>query len=636
MKRSKHQAVYKYLPGVYAAFNDNEVEKLNRNSVTIQIEKWNYRTLEGIFTQRITGEIARQLKVFHRRTGGIIGFNIENLEEELLYVEPAMIDGIPDIIGDISPLIFYCSNCKSTFSYSDSKYISKNTWKCQKCGKNDIKQLQMIYACECGAVNPVKLPYKKIDGQKVEFKYNPVEGRNAYKFYYYNKGKEIKEEMLFRCQCNRMLSPSNASDGKNFRPFDVKTINLIDSRQGEFYKIGVDSQKIIIANWLGLVGEDTYEEILNDVNDFFNESDDVENSKEFKKKVQEYIDIFELEEDEARIKAKKAFLKNNDNKNSGIQKKIEKQFPNLNPEEVEIIASQVIEYNTLKNANRTIAIEEAIQSQLELEVIKSKEDILKVNKKYGVCNIQVSQDIEIITSTFGYTRKTKDPEKVTNGVTLNLKSFRDDKDKNIVYCSILETEGIVIELDKKKILSWLYINGVISKENIPDLEDELSIKKWFIENIKIDRITSFSNIDVEEPEMKITYYVYNLIHTISHALLKNAGILSGLEKNSLSEMVFPNLATIFIYANTTQGIPLGALSGMFEQNYKNFIAQAEDIMGRCVFDPICMDRDNGSCSACTQLSEISCCHFNKDLNRKLLIGHKTESESIIGFWSDLE
>ena len=31
MKRSKHQAVYKYLPGVWAAFNDREVDKLNSN-----------------------------------------------------------------------------------------------------------------------------------------------------------------------------------------------------------------------------------------------------------------------------------------------------------------------------------------------------------------------------------------------------------------------------------------------------------------------------------------------------------------------------------------------------------------------------------------------------------------------------
>ncbi len=633
MKRSKHQAVYKYLPGVWAAFNDREVDKLNSNSVTIQIDKWNYRALEGIFTQRITAEIARQIKLFYRRGGGIVGFNIDSLEDELLYVEPAMIEGIPDIIGDISPLTFYCRNCKSTFSYSDSRYISKNTWKCQKCGKNDIRQLQMIYSCECGAANPVKLPYKIINGQKVEYKYNPVDGREAYKFYYYNKGKEIKEEMVFKCQCNKWLIPSNASDGKNFRPFDVKTINLIDKRQGIFYKKGIDSQRIIIANWLGLISDEKYEEILQNIDDFFNENSDIENSKEFIKKVEEYIDIFELEEEEAKEKAKKALLKSNNNKNSGVQREIEKQFPNLSFEQIEIIASQILEYNTLKSSKRIITINEAIENQLELGVIQNKSDILKVNEQYGIANAQVSQDIEIITSTFGYTRKVKDPEKVSNGGILNLKPFRNEQNKNIVYCSVLETEGIVIELDKKKILGWLYENKVISQENMPDMEDELSIKKWFIENIKSDKITPFSDLDMENPEMKITYYVYNLIHTISHALLKNAGILSGLEKNSLSEMIFPNLATIFIYANTTQGIPLGALSGMFEQNYKSFIIQAEDIMGRCVFDPICMDRDNGSCSACTQLSEISCCHFNKDLNRKLLIGHKTESESIIGFWN---
>lgn len=633
MKRSKHQAVYKYLPGVWAAFNDREVDKLNSNSVTIQIDKWNYRALEGIFTQRITAEIARQIKIFHRRGGGIAGFDIDSLQDELLYVEPAMIEGIPDIIGDISPLTFYCRNCKSTFSYNDSKYISKNTWKCKKCGKNDIRQLQMIYACECGAANPVKLPYKIINGQKVEFKYNPVEGREAYKFYYYNKGKEIKEEMKFQCQCNKWLTPSNASDGKNFRPFDVKTINLIDKRQGIFYKRGIDSQKIIIASWLNLISNEKYESILQNIEDFFNENNDIENSKEFIKKVQEYIDIFELEEEEAKEKAKKALLKSNNNKNSGIQREIEKQFPNLSSDQIEIISSQILEYNTLKNSKRIISIDEAIANQLELGVIQNKNDILKVNEQYGIANAQVSQDIEIITSTFGYTRKVKDPEKASKGSILNLKPFRNEQDKNIVYCSVLETEGIVIEINKRKILEWLYNNKVISQENLPDINDELSIKKWFIENIKSDKITSFSDLNMEDPEIKITYYVYNLIHTISHALLKSAGILSGLEKNSLSEMIFPNLTTIFIYANTTQGIPLGALSGMFEQNYKSFIIQAEDIMGRCVFDPICMDRDNGSCSACTQLSEISCCHFNKDLNRKLLIGHKTESESIIGFWN---
>ena len=633
MKRSKHQAVYKYLPGVWTAFNDNEVIKLNGNSVTIQIDRWNYRPLQNVFTQRITAEILRQIKMFYNRGGNIRGFNLENIENELMYVEPAMLDGIPDIIGDISPLVFYCSNCKSTFSYSDPKFISKKTWQCAKCGKNDIKQLQMIYACECGAAYPVKLPYKTINKSKVEYKYKPVEGRNAYKFFYNSNGQELTEEMRMKCNnCDKYLIPSNASDGKNFRPFDVKTINLIDFRQGNFYKKGTDAQKIIIANYLDIISDDKYEEILDNIDEFFEENDNISDSKEYKDNVNEYMIVLGFEKEEAELMAMRALERNRSNKNKGIQREIEYKLPNLSSEQVEVIASQIIEYNTLKRAKNVISLNDSIENQIDLEVIKNKDEVINLNKKFGINLAQVSQDIEIISSTFAFTRKTKDPEKVQGNTQLALKPFVDNN-RNLVYCSSLETEGIVIELDKIKILKWLYKNKIIFDEQMPDIEDKLSIDKWFFENIKADRISLFGDIDKDDPEMKVTYYVYQLIHTISHAMIKSAGILSGLEKNSLSEIILPNLTSLFIYANTTQGLPLGALSGMFEQNYKAFIAQAEDIMGRCIFDPICMDRDDGSCSACTQLSEISCSHFNKDLNRKLLIGHKSQVESIVGFWN---
>ena len=342
--------------------------------------------------------------------------------------------------------------------------------------------------------------------------------------------------------------------------------------------------------------------------------------------------VLGFEKEEAELMAMRALERNRSNKNKGIQREIEYKLPNLSSEQVEVIASQIIEYNTLKRAKNVISLNDSIENQIDLEVIKNKDEVINLNKKFGINLAQVSQDIEIISSTFAFTRKTKDPEKVQGNTQLALKPFVDNN-RNLVYCSSLETEGIVIELDKIKILKWLYKNKIIFDEQMPDIEDKLSIDKWFFENIKADRISLFGDIDKDDPEMKVTYYVYQLIHTISHAMIKSAGILSGLEKNSLSEIILPNLTSLFIYANTTQGLPLGALSGMFEQNYKAFIAQAEDIMGRCIFDPICMDRDDGSCSACTQLSEISCSHFNKDLNRKLLIGHKSQVESIVGFWN---
>ena len=132
--------------------------------------------------------------------------------------------------------------------------------------------------------------------------------------------------------------------------------------------------------------------------------------------------------------------------------------------------------------------------------------------------------------------------------------------------------------------------------------------------------------------MRITHYVYTLLHSLSHALIKSAGTISGIGSNSISEIIFPNTCSIFIYANTTQGIPLGSLSGMFEQSYKVFLKKASEMMERCIFDPICSDRDNAACSSCIQLTEVCCCHFNQDLTRKYVTGYQGINEKVLGFW----
>ena len=48
---------------------------------------------------------------------------------------------------------------------------------------------------------------------------------------------------------------------------------------------------------------------------------------------------------------------------------------------------------------------------------------------------------------------------------------------------------------------------------------------------------------------------------MSHCFIKTAGEMSGLSGNSLSEIIIAETASIFIYAQSSQGVPLGALSG---------------------------------------------------------------------------
>lgn len=56
------------------------------------------------------------------------------------------------------------------FGLRNLNVIDKYTWKCKNpdCGKWAVKQLQIIYACECGHAEPIKLPY--VQGVK-DFKY---------------------------------------------------------------------------------------------------------------------------------------------------------------------------------------------------------------------------------------------------------------------------------------------------------------------------------------------------------------------------------------------------------------------------------------------------------------------------------
>ena len=189
--------------------------------------------------------------------------------------------------------------------------------------------------------------------------------------------------------------------------------------------------------------------------------------------------------------------------------------------------------------------------------------------------------------------------------------------------------GILFEISQKKIIEWLYANKIIREEQVPDLDDELTVKSWFAEYVHSDVISMFGDIDESEV---ITKNVFALLHSMSHAFIKSAGELSGLSGNSLTEIIIVETASIFIYAQTSQGIPLGALSGMAESNYAFFLKKALDESRNCVFDPICTDRDDTACSACLIIPEISCNHFNAELGRKYLYSLEGASSPSIGFW----
>ena len=634
MKRSKTQAVYRFLPEMWISEKDD-----SERAVSAKIKNWNYIKMSDIYEDFIEGEIKRQIKLFGDRGGDISAFDLSPDTHSFAIVETACNEGIPDIIGEISPLVFYCSSCGAVSDLRNPDAVDKYTWKCKNpdCGKWAVKQLQMIYACECGYAQPIKIPH--VQGVK-NFKFRPNE--TQYKMFYRSGNSEKPAEFVQICpNCNSRLVPDNANSGRNYKPFTLKVINLVDQRNGQFYKKGIDAQKTIVCRWFDKLSTADYDEILNNIELAF--SDAFKNDaqrRNVKQQVRALIDAGMLPP-EMFESAVNNMLQNAPNTKSveryvAICDDLFSRKKTENPvgyaEWLSHFSFKLMQYDTLKYAKRIITLEEAIQRQLDMEFIDSPEEVTALNKKMGIANMQVSCDIQIINCTYGYSRRVADPKNSTNkNCRLKLNAYDRTRDgtANLVYGAKLDTEGILFEISQRKIVEWLYENNIISEEQLPDLDDDISVKKWFAQYVHSDVISMFGEIDDSE---KITKNVFALLHSMSHAFMNSAGELSGLSGNSLTEIILVETASIFIYAQTSQGIPLGALSGMAESNYAYFLKKAFDEAKNCVFDPICTERDDTACSACLIIPEISCNHFNAELGRKYLYSIDGVDNPTVGFW----
>lgn len=633
MKRSKNQAVYKFLPNTWISERDD-----SNIAVTAQITKWNYREMKGIYEDFIENEIRRQIELFKKRGGDTSSFDLREDVHSFVVVEPNCIEDVPDIFGKTSPLVFYCSLCGHVFEKKNAKDVDRNTWYCPDCKKRSVKQLQMIYTCECGYAQPVRIPF--VPGVK-EFKYRPNEKSARFKMFYQNDKKTA--ELRMPCPtCNSFLYPSNASDGRNYKPFTLCIINLVDHRSGEFYKKGIEAKKAIVAKWFGKMTQDEYEKILDNVELAFSDRFKMDaKRKEAEQQVRGLIEIGFLKKEQFEEAVNK-LLANGSNDTLSIERyasecdAICSQFVSTNSvaysEWLNNYSFKLMQYNTVKYAHRVISTEDSIERQIEMEFIDSADDILKWHNKLGIKNMQVSCDIQIVNCTYGYSRKAFDPVKNTNKNTLlKLNAYGKNKEgnANLVYGAKLDTEGILFEISQEKIIQWLYENKIIREEQMPDLQDELSVKKWFAENVHSDLISMFGEIEGNEI---ITKSVFGLLHSISHAFIQAAGEISGLSSNSLTEIIFVETASIFIYAQTSQGVPLGALSGMAEMRYEYFLRRVFEDTRNCIFDPICTERDDTSCHACLIIPEISCNHFNAELGRKYMYSIESAEIPRIGFW----
>jgi hypothetical protein len=260
----------------------------------------------------------------------------------------------------------------------------------------------------------------------------------------------------------------------------------------------------------------------------------------------------------------------------------------------------------------TMPIESGRPTELDLQnpTLPSSQ----LGRQMGMSRLVLVSDYPIITATYGFSRVEYRP----NQCRLNpFPAHPDYGGKFPIFVDQVQADALLLTLNPNRVLTWLERNGC--QPVIPIGGDPvLARRAYFVQLLSNVPLRETLRADRREARM-----VFGLLHTLSHLSVRQAALLCGLDRTSLSEYLLPKALTFAVYCNHRFGATIGALTAMFEQSLPEWLNAVRETR-RCVYDPVCRDHA-GNCHACTHLAETSCRFFNLNLSRAFLFGG-TDSE----------
>ncbi|HHQ6629739.1 TPA: hypothetical protein ACSTL1_001159 [Serratia fonticola] len=238
--------------------------------------------------------------------------------------------------------------------------------------------------------------------------------------------------------------------------------------------------------------------------------------------------------------------------------------------------------------------------------------------KLGIADIGLIREFDLCRFTHGYTRVSATPvlDRHNQDMPVRLKLFEPLRNgKRPIYVVTQANEALYVRLDPVVVYKWLQSVGVL---DLPNWDEGCSIKLGG----KVLEVTQpfgryFSLL--KEGEASTYRYVYTLLHTYAHTLMKNVAELSGLDLGSMGEYIFPLDFAFVVYRNGTT-MDLGNLSSLWRNENNRFLARLlETSTHRCNSGRLC-DSAGGACPDCIMIPETSCLAQNQLLSRAVLKG----------------
>lgn len=237
----------------------------------------------------------------------------------------------------------------------------------------------------------------------------------------------------------------------------------------------------------------------------------------------------------------------------------------------------------------------------------------------GLEDMGLIREFDLCRFSFGYSRMESTPvlrEKRGMDMPVRLNLFppvrHNDSAKYPVYVIQQSNEAIYVKLKEELVLTWLNNLGC------PDM---FTLKPG--EKIGAGILGAaqpmgpFLDTLPESATPPVYFYLYSLLHSYSHLLMKYISEYSGLDLGSLGEYIFPADLAFVVYRNGTT-MDLGNMSALWRNSGPAMLAA---MLGQkatqCGTGSLCTHR-GGACPDCVMMPETTCVAGNKLLSRSVL------------------
>lgn len=267
---------------------------------------------------------------------------------------------------------------------------------------------------------------------------------------------------------------------------------------------------------------------------------------------------------------------------------------------------------------RFVALDKRLSPKDEGQKAKQEAETATHLSRLGIEEMGLISEFDLCRFTHGYTRVNATPtfekRKQTMPVRLNLFDPLPDN-KRPIYVVTQGNEAIYVRLRADDVHAWLCELGLA--EDVPWSPESAVKLGGFVLQTAAPFGRYFS--DLRADKANVYRYVYTLLHTYAHTLMKAIAEHSGLDLGSLGEYLFPADLAFVVYRNGTT-MDLGNLSSLWRNENNRFLLHLlQPKTHSCNSGSLC-DFSGGACPDCIMVPETSCLAGNNLLSRAVLRG----------------